>query len=236
MMNGVRLFARKIFTAIGMLCNAISRKIYRTPQEKEVERWFLDNGDSTLRVNYDLTPSSVVLDIGGYEGDWAAEVVARYGCSVLVFEPVPEYARRIATRFQKNPLVKVFPFGLGSVDAKQSIHIAEEGSSLFASPNVPKTNNSIPIQIKKIEDFLKSESISKIDLLKINIEGGEYELLNHLIDAGIAPEIRNIQVQFHNFVPQAESRMREIQRKLARTHDLTYQYEFVWENWALRSI
>lgn len=234
-MNRARMFARKFFTAIGMLCNTISRKIYRTPQEKEVERWFSDNGDSTLRVDYDLNPGSVVLDLGGYEGDWAAEVVAHYGCSVLVFEPVPEYARRIALRFHKNPLVKVFPFGLGSVDAKQNIHIAEEGSSLFASPNVPKANNSIPIQIKNTADFLKSESISVIDLLKINIEGGEYELLNHLINVGIVPKIRNIQVQFHNFVPQAESRMREIQNKLARTHDLTYQYKFVWENWALRS-
>jgi hypothetical protein len=47
-------------------------------------------------------------------------------------------------------------------------------------------------------------------------------------------QIENIQVQFHDFVPDAEGRMQRIQEKLAQTHELTYQYLFVWENWRRR--
>jgi hypothetical protein len=47
--------------------------------------------------------------------------------------------------------------------------------------------------------------------------------------------VSNVQVQFHDFVPDAERRMRRIQEKLGKTHSLTYQYLFVWENWALKS-
>ncbi|MEM7512644.1 MAG: FkbM family methyltransferase, partial [Bacteroidota bacterium] len=70
-----------------------------------------------------------------------------------------------------------------------------------------------------------------IDLIKINIEGGEFELLEAIIDAGWVDKIDNIQVQFHDFVPNARERMMEIQKKLSFTHELTYQYDFVWENW-----
>jgi hypothetical protein len=35
-------------------------------------------------------------------------------------------------------------------------------------------------------------------------------------------------------VDHAFDRMRAIQEQLAITHQLTYQYEFVWENWRLK--
>ena len=67
--------------------------------------------------------------------------------------------------------------------------------------------------------------------MKINIEGGEYELLEYLLDTGLATQIINYQVQFHDFVPDAEARMTAIRERLSQTHTLTYQYEFVWGNW-----
>jgi hypothetical protein len=48
--------------------------------------------------------------------------------------------------------------------------------------------------------------------------------------------VRNIQVQFREDVmPDAAARMARIQSALARTHRLTYQENFAWENWELRS-
>lgn len=67
--------------------------------------------------------------------------------------------------------------------------------------------------------------------MKINIEGGEYELIEHFIESEFVKEIRDIQVQFHDFIPDAGVRMKKIQEELKNTHFLTYQYEFVWENW-----
>ena len=66
---------------------------------------------------------------------------------------------------------------------------------------------------------------------EVSIEGGEYELLDHLIETGYVSSIENIQVQFHDFIPQAEDKMKKIQAHLRQTHVLTYQYPFVWENW-----
>lgn len=38
----------------------------------------------------------------------------------------------------------------------------------------------------------------------------------------------------HDFVPDAKRRMQKIQAALSRTHNLTYQYPFVWENWRIK--
>ena len=67
--------------------------------------------------------------------------------------------------------------------------------------------------------------------MKINIEGGEYDLLEHFLESGFIKNINNIQIQFHDFIPNAEERMKKIQYELEKTHSLTYQYPFVWENW-----
>ena len=43
--------------------------------------------------------------------------------------------------------------------------------------------------------------------------------------------INDIQVQFHTFYPDASHRREKIQQELMKTHVLTYNYDFVWENW-----
>jgi hypothetical protein len=60
-------------------------------------------------------------------------------------------------------------------------------------------------------------------------------VLEALIAANLLHLFKDIQVQFHDFViPNAKARMEEIQTALSKTHTLTYQYEFVWENWTLK--
>jgi hypothetical protein len=59
--------------------------------------------------------------------------------------------------------------------------------------------------------------------------------LEHLIETEWIKKIKNIQIQFHDFVPHAEKHMKAIQEQLKKTHFLTYQYPWVWENWELKA-
>ena len=87
-----------------------------------------------------------------------------------------------------------------------------------------------------IIDFIKKRKIKKINLIKINIEGGEYDLLENLIENDFIKNIENIQVQFHKIGKEYKKRMMSIQEKLKETHHLTYKYPLVWENWELNKI
>ena len=86
---------------------------------------------------------------------------------------------------------------------------------------------------KYICDFLikHKNNIKKIDLLKLNIEGSEYDVLEKLLNDGKIDIIENIQVQFHTFIDNCVDRRNNIREKLKNTHIETYCYEFVWENW-----
>ena len=36
--------------------------------------WFKDDGDNTLRINYNLDETSLVVDLGGYEGTFSQKI------------------------------------------------------------------------------------------------------------------------------------------------------------------
>jgi FkbM family methyltransferase len=190
-----------------------------------------DNGDKTHRLWYELSPNSTVFDVGGYEGQWASDIFAMYCCSIYVFEPVARFATNIQKRFSRNPKITVYPFGLASETRKARISCEQDSSSVYKSGR-----KSEAVDLRKASDFIEQNNIEAIDLMKINIEGGEYELLDHLVEDDLVKRIMNIQVQFHDFVPNAQARMQAIQTQLAKTHHPTYQYPFVWENWRLRDV
>lgn len=189
---------------------------------------FKNGNGELLRLQYDLNDNSIVIDCGGYKGQWASDIYAMYNCTIHIFEPVKEFADKTKKRFLKNNKIFVHKIGLSNINKKEKICLNNDSTSLFK-----KDGEYQEIQLVKISEFFKKNNINIIDLIKINIEGGEYDLLNDLIEANLIKNIKNIQVQFHNFVPEAEKRMKKIQEILKSTHHITYQYPFVWENWEL---
>jgi FkbM family methyltransferase len=173
----------------------------------------------------------VVFDLGGFKGEWAIEILARYNPKELyIFEPVKKFADDIQKRFIKNSRVKVFAFGLGNKDFTEEIAVENASTSVYKKDQGSKEK----IEIKDIKKFLEEKNIDKIDLMKINIEGGEYDLLEYLIENTLIQKIKNIQIQFHDFVPGAHNKMERIRNGLSKTHSPTYKYDFIWENWRLK--
>lgn len=200
-------------------------------QTQRVLPWFAVNGDQTLRLNYDLNDQSVVFDVGGYKGEFAGDIFCKYNATIYVFEPIKSFFKIIQNKFIKNHKVKIYNFGLAGNDGQMQISMSDNASSVFL-----KTEDSETIHLKSIVNFIRENNIKTVDLVKINIEGGEYELLESLIENNLIGIFKNIQVQFHDFLlDDGKERMNKIQENLSKTHRITYQYEFVWENWELKS-
>jgi FkbM family methyltransferase len=208
------------------LINRVRQKFFPSKFEMMVMQWFQDDGDKKLRLDYNLNDKSLVLDFGGYEGQWASDIFSKYECNIIVFEPVQSFADSIQQRFKLNNKIEVCQYGLGNSSRMETIHVSANGSSTFG-----KSSETESIQILDIKDWIEKRNITKIDLIKINIEGGEYELLERLLDSNLIEIVENIQVQFHDISDDSRRRMNEIQKGLTKTHKPTYQYEFVWENW-----
>lgn len=190
------------------------------------QRWIAARGDETLRLNYNLNSNSTVVDAGGYKGGWTSAIWSTYSPTIYIFEPVKSYYDGIASKFSGNNKIKVHNSGLSNKDEEVEINVSTDSSSVYVG-NGPKEKIILIDFIK----FVKDNNINKIDLIKINIEGGEYDLLETIIKNGYAENITDIQVQFHGFVENSIERRNLIRSELEKTHYLTYDFEFIWENW-----
>ncbi len=208
----------------------LRRKFLPTARERAYDRWVADRGDATLRLEYPLNSNSLVLDLGGFEGRWAQEIFARYGCRIEVFEPVQRYAQALVERFRSEPGIRVHDFGLGASSRTESIRICGDSSSVFG-----EAGEREEIRIVEAPGWFAEQTLAgvglTVDLMKINIEGGEYELLERLLEADLVRQIRYLQIQFHDIAPDSAARMRRIQDALRATHRPAYQYTFVWDGW-----
>ncbi len=218
----------KMLALIRKIKNAYRRFILCDPVLLEAARWFKDRGDETLRLTYPLQKDSIVFDLGGYVGDFAASIRYCYGSKVYLFEPVPDFFSRCVERFREDSSVICFNFGLSSKDEWRKIGVSENSSSFFSAPGL----EYVLVETRCAKDFLQSQGVEEIDLMKINIEGGEYDVLPALFESGDILKIKYLQIQFHDFVPGARDLRKEIRDKLRLTHTEMWNYEFVWESWS----
>ncbi len=207
-------------------------QVKRDPKSISYYNYLNDNGE-LLRTDYHLDEESVVIDVGGYTGDFAAQILKKFNCRIDVFEPVAQYAKVARDRFASFNNVNVIQAGLGACEKNDLISIEGLGSSVFNNGTDGCMQETI--KIHSVIDYIDAQNFSEIGLIKINIEGGEYELLNSILNRpDITKIIRYLQIQFHDFIPNSQKMRLEIQEKLSKTHILMWNYPFIWESWEIK--
>ena len=219
---------RRVYSSI---YRRFKNKFFPTIADKEVKRWYLDDVDRRLRFNFELKPCSIVFDLGGFDGGFASDLYSRMPCKIYSFEPVRSFADHMVDRFRLNPDIKVFNYGLSSSD--RTVDISIDGAS--SSVHLKSCKSTEKIALRDIAKVMSELNIDKIDLLKINIEGGEYDVLPKMVDANLLPLIVNLQIQFHEIDEDSLAKKNSIRKSLELTHYCIYCYEFIWEAWRIKN-
>jgi len=209
----------------------LGRLLYRSlfiRDENTLEhlRWQKDNASLAFYLSHPLDRSSIVFDVGGYTGKFAQMILHRYDCHLFVFEPVTEFFIQLAKRVPPSPRVQLFNYGLGANTSEVRMKLNDNSSKVLDGGST-----GISIQIVSFKDFVTQHNVRHIDLLAMNIEGGEYELLEHMLSYDLHMICRNIMIQFHGKSNDNRLRREAIQSRLSQTHFLTFQYKYFWENW-----
>lgn len=206
--------------------------LLRDPFLIALGNWYKSDGEHTLKMNYDLDEKSLVFDVGGFRGDFASDINQKYHCEVWIFEPMEKYFSEIKKRFENNPKIRIFNFGLSDVDGEFDFFDSNDGSGFFKGSKAVKVGSA---KKRNVTNFILENRIEKIDLLKMNIEGGEYEVLPSLIKANLIGKCRHIQVQFHNFFPNSDKMRNDIRTALKISHIEGWCFPFVWESWSMKT-
>lgn len=188
--------------------------------------------DHKETVTYPLTEQSAVLDIGGYRGTWSQDIINRYNPYVYIFEPIKEFFSACQFRFKDNPKVKVFNYGLGGKNSRAILK--KQGMNTSAvREEMPKDcvfGDPVPEEVE-VRDIAEVFPFDKVDLVSLNCEGTEYEVLRRLIDTNLIDRIEHLQIQFHDFFPDAKALRGKIRTELAERFTESFSHEFVWESW-----
>lgn len=197
--------------------------------------------DAAILVDADLSEGAVVLDVGAFEGRWATRLLARldeagagpHEVRVHAFEPEPgavEHIRRSPAG--GDPRLVIHPFGLAGRNREESLIMAGPGSTVLEhGPAVGDGTGRATVDLRDVDEVLRELGVERVDFAKINIEGGEYELIDRLHETGWLARTGPLIVQFHEFVPHAHRFRRRNRRQLARTHRRTWAYGWVYERW-----
>jgi len=196
-----------------------------------MNKWNYTNG-SILQVTYNnLDENSLVFDIGACIGSWGLPIYEKYKCNIYMFEPISSYYNDLLNICKDYPKIKIFPFGLSNKTELCNINLLEAASSTKSTIN--GTRGTEEIKLRDIVEFIQQEKINHIHLLKINIEGGEYDVLPRLIESNMIGRVANLQIQFHDFIPNAINMRNNISKELYKTHRRTWNMDFIWENWEI---
>jgi FkbM family methyltransferase len=172
-----------------------------------------------------LDKDSLVIDAGGYLGDFTAKL--GYNCNVIIFEPVPEFFEYCKERFKVNPHIKIECFGLGTRDGVSKLYVRKDASSFYKKWKWAGSSDSITANTIQLSKYIKG--FPKVDLLKLNIEGAEYDVLDDLAENKQVSKIKTILVQFHA-ISGFRIRYKMSQKILSETHQKT-RGNFKWETW-----
>jgi FkbM family methyltransferase len=176
--------------------------------------FWIANNMEVKRYEYPLTKEDYVIDLGAHNGEFATTIHARYGCKVLCVEPTGA-----ANWMAGMPWVRVIQAAAYTKKGRMMFG----GSSYFTSAFEPGNQQFETFDILELFD-------QSISLMKINIEGLEYELMEHILKAKAQKNVDYFQIQFHQ-VQGYEKNYQAIHDHLTDTHELMWRVPYVWESW-----
>jgi len=188
--------------------------------------WEKVNGTDNLLYDFPLTSKSMVFDIGGCKGDWSFGIFQLYDPFIYAFEPVKAFYREMVKSLRYSPKVMICNKAI-SDSIGEAVFGVNGTSSGFYCENPDRT------ETVAVLDIASTISNFKIDLMKINVEGAEYKILDRILSVGAANQISNFLIQFHNIVPDHEMRRQNIHIGLSKTHNLVFDFPYVWEHWKI---
>lgn len=151
-----------------------------------------------------LRPGQVVVDVGANKG-WfsllAAKAVGPAG-RVISYEPLPRNVRDLERTAQENGWTWMTVRGVGLSGSSGTANLvspAEESGSGWGSFEKPLGDQQVSLTVETVtlDEELDRLGIATVDLLKMDIEGHEYEALRGARSALAAGRIKRLLVEVH---------------------------------------
>jgi FkbM family methyltransferase len=145
---------------------------------------------------------SIIVDVGAHRGASASSFV-ELGWNVYCFEPDPENREVLASKFANNPNVKIDPRAVSDRPAADVQFYKSPESTGVSSlhPFLATHREEGMTDVTTIKEVVRSWGISRIDFLKIDVEGADLAVLKGVPWDRLTPDVIECEFEDHKTVP-----------------------------------
>jgi FkbM family methyltransferase len=131
----------------------------------------------------------------GEDASFDLELIKRYGCTVYAFDPTPR-GREVGRLAAREAHFRFLPYGLWSEDTKLKFYAPRDPShNAYSIPNLQGTSSYVLGDCRTLSSLMAELGHDHIDLLKLDIEGAEYAVLDSMRAEGISVKV--LLIVFH---------------------------------------
>ena len=151
----------------------------------------------------------IILDLGANDGCSVLkfqEILKQHSnidYHIYSFEPNPFFKERLTQLENKYENVKVIMKIAGTKNNTTNLYLSQgnnDGSSVFSDKMTNKISKNVYIEVEELDIAEFIEGLPEHDLLwvKMDIEGGEYEIIPHLSKNHCLGKINKLFIEWHH--------------------------------------
>ncbi|MDR3414447.1 MAG: FkbM family methyltransferase [Formivibrio sp.] len=170
------------------------KQLFIFPMSKKTSTVLLGSGDQWEVQTDSLNADSFIVSAGvGHSITFEQDIIARYNTNIILFDPSPTGLKTIDNLSDRKN-IEFHPVGLAGKSGDVQFGLpdrAEEGSFRKGTGG-----DGPSFSCTTLLDVMHTHGRSHIDLLKLDVEGFEYEIIQSVLDDNL--DIRQICLEIHH--------------------------------------
>lgn len=184
-----------------------------------------------------IDAESVVYSVGvGEDASFDLSLIEKYGLIIHAFDPTPKSISWVES--QNLPAsFRMHEFGLADFDGSISFNPPSNPDHVSHTimDRAETEDESIDVEVKKLKTIMDEMGHEKIDLLKMDIEGAEYQVIDDIVKSDIRPN--QLLIEFHHRFPsvgieksqKAIQSLKDIGYVIFAVSDSGEEYSFIYK-------
>jgi len=176
----------------------------------------------------DLGSASIVYSLGiGTDVSFDVSLIESYGVTIEAFDPTPgsiEYVKnqRLPGGYRWHAV------GIGARDEQATFFPPEDPNHISHTllERQATGDRAIRVEVRRLSSVMRDLDHGTIDLLKMDIEGAEYDVLDEIVERGLS--VQQILVEFHHRFPEVG--IERTRRAVKALHAAGYRIFFASES------
>ncbi len=151
-----------------------------------------------------LDNNSIVYSFGvGEDVSFDLALIDRFGMTVHAFDPTPRSIQWVKRQDMPAAFI-LHEYGVASYDGLATFSPPENPDHVSHTmlERASTREAAITVDVKRLATIMAELGHARIDVLKMDIEGAEYEVIRDLLDGPIRPD--QVLVEFHHRFPEVD--------------------------------